>query len=144
VGSLDAVLGRYAHGRQDDVREGHDSAWLSGKAFDKAFLQMMIPHHQGGITIAKTEQAEGSNGDAKALADSIVTHQAAEITTMQNLLQTLAPMPGWRASAPLTRLLPRRHRQHLFTMERTLLCWHADLVERRCIYPNAMSLLTSK
>ena len=59
---------------------------LSGTAFDKTFLQMMIKHHQGAITMAKTEQAQGSSADAKALADSIVTSQSAEITTMQKLL----------------------------------------------------------
>jgi uncharacterized protein (DUF305 family) len=61
-------------------------AKLSGKPFDRAFLQMMIKHHQGAITMAKTEQAQGSSADAKALADSIVTSQSAEITTMQKLL----------------------------------------------------------
>jgi uncharacterized protein (DUF305 family) len=60
-------------------------AKLSGKPFDRAFLQMMIKHHQGAITMAKTEQAQGSSADAKALADSIVTSQSAEITTMQKL-----------------------------------------------------------
>lgn len=59
---------------------------LSGKAFDKAFLQMMIRHHQGAISMAKTEQAQGSFADAKAMADSIVTSQSAEITAMRKLL----------------------------------------------------------
>lgn len=59
---------------------------LSGKAFDKAFLQMMIKHHQGAITMAKTEQAQGSFADAKAMANNIVTSQSAEITTMRKLL----------------------------------------------------------
>jgi uncharacterized protein (DUF305 family) len=59
---------------------------LSGKPFDKAFLQMMTKHHQGAITMAKTEQAQGSSADAKALASSIVTSQSAEITEMQKLL----------------------------------------------------------
>jgi uncharacterized protein (DUF305 family) len=59
---------------------------LSGKAFDKAFLQMMIKHHEGAVTMAKTEQAQGSNVDAKALAGSIISSQSAEITTMRNLL----------------------------------------------------------
>lgn len=59
---------------------------LSGKAFDKAFLRMMIEHHQGAIAMAGTEQAQGSSADAKALAGSIVTSQSAEITKMRNLL----------------------------------------------------------
>jgi uncharacterized protein (DUF305 family) len=59
---------------------------LSGKPFDRAFLQLMIKHHQGAITMARTEQAQGSFPDAKALADSIVTSQSAEIATMRKLL----------------------------------------------------------
>jgi uncharacterized protein (DUF305 family) len=59
---------------------------LSGKSFDQAFMQMMIKHHQGAITMAETEQTQGSSAAAKALADSIVTSQSAEITTMRKLL----------------------------------------------------------
>jgi uncharacterized protein (DUF305 family) len=59
---------------------------LSGKPFDQAFLEMMIKHHQGAIAMAKTEQAQGSAADAKAMAGSIVTSQSAEITTMRKLL----------------------------------------------------------
>jgi uncharacterized protein (DUF305 family) len=62
---------------------------LSGKAFDKAFLQMMIQHHEGAVAMARTEQAQGSNADAKALAGSIISSQSAEITTMRNLLKNM-------------------------------------------------------
>ncbi|MGI8333869.1 DUF305 domain-containing protein [Actinomadura scrupuli] len=60
---------------------------LSGMAFDKAFLQMMIKHHQGAVAMAKTEQAQGQFPDAKTLASTIVTSQTAEIATMRNLLK---------------------------------------------------------
>jgi uncharacterized protein (DUF305 family) len=59
---------------------------LSGKAFDRAFLQMMIEHHQGAIEMARAEQAQGSFAAAKTLANSIVTSQSAEIKTMRELL----------------------------------------------------------
>jgi uncharacterized protein (DUF305 family) len=36
--------------------------------------------------MARTEQAHGSNAGAEALAGSIVTSQATEITTMRKLL----------------------------------------------------------
>ena len=62
---------------------------LSGRQFDRAFLQMMIKHHQGAITMARTEQAQGSAAELKAMADSIVTSQTGEITTMQKLLTTM-------------------------------------------------------
>lgn len=59
---------------------------LSGPAFDTAFLQMMIDHHRGAIDMARTEQAKGAYGPAKALAKSIVTSQSAEITRMNRML----------------------------------------------------------
>jgi len=62
---------------------------LSGMAFDKAFLQMMIRHHQGAVTMAKTEQAQGRADDAKTMAAGIVTSQSAEITTMRKLLASM-------------------------------------------------------
>jgi uncharacterized protein (DUF305 family) len=54
--------------------------------FDRMFLQMMIKHHQGAIEMARTEQANGRNPDAVALAKQIETAQTAEIATMQQLL----------------------------------------------------------
>ncbi|MFF8943656.1 DUF305 domain-containing protein [Streptomyces sp. NPDC014864] len=59
---------------------------LSGDAFDKAFLQMMIGHHEGAVIMAKTEQAKGAYGAATSMARSIVTSQSAEITEMHKLL----------------------------------------------------------
>lgn len=59
---------------------------LSGPAFDTAFLQMMIDHHRGAIDMARTEQAKGAYGPAKALAKSIITSQSAEITRMNRML----------------------------------------------------------
>lgn len=59
-----------------------------GAAFDTMFLEMMIQHHAGAITQAKTEQAKGKNADAKALAGGIIKAQKAEISTMQGLLDT--------------------------------------------------------
>ena len=61
----------------------------SGADFDKLFLEMMITHHQGAVEMADTEIANGSNPDALALAESIKSSQTQEVTTMQQLLQTL-------------------------------------------------------
>jgi len=61
----------------------------SGTEFDRLFLQQMIVHHQGALEMADTEIAEGSNTAALALAQSIKTSQTAEITEMQQMLQTL-------------------------------------------------------
>ena len=58
----------------------------SGAEFDRMFLEMMIPHHQGAVEMAETEIAEGSNPDAIALAEQIVDSQSAEIEEMETLL----------------------------------------------------------
>ena len=64
-------------------------AAASGTEFDRLFLQQMIVHHQGALEMADTEIAQGSNAAALALARSIKTSQTAEITEMQQMLQTL-------------------------------------------------------
>ncbi|WP_236794406.1 DUF305 domain-containing protein [Amycolatopsis sp. GM8] len=60
-----------------------------GLAFDTLFLQLMVQHHQGAIEMARTELAQGSSTDAKALAQRIIDGQTAEITEMRQLLTTM-------------------------------------------------------
>jgi len=60
---------------------------MSGAGFDRMFLQMMIAHHQGAIEMARTEQADGTNADAQALAGQIWNAQTAEITTTRSMLK---------------------------------------------------------
>lgn len=59
---------------------------MNGAEFDRAWLQMMVQHHQGAIDMAKTELAQGGNAPAKALAQKIIDGQQAEITEMNGLL----------------------------------------------------------
>lgn len=62
---------------------------LTGAAFDRQFLTMMVTHHQGAVDMARAEQAQGTNPDAKALAGKIITDQTAQIARMQQLLTQL-------------------------------------------------------
>ena len=59
---------------------------LSGTAFDREWLTMMVAHHTGAIAMATKEIQSGKSPEAKALAESIVTAQKAEIATMNKLL----------------------------------------------------------
>ncbi|MFC5676595.1 DUF305 domain-containing protein [Aeromicrobium endophyticum] len=59
---------------------------LAGTAFDRAWLTMMIAHHEGAVTMARTELANGKDADAKKLAQAIVDSQEKEIATMKGLL----------------------------------------------------------
>lgn len=58
----------------------------SGATFDTMFLQMMVAHHEGAVSDAQRELAEGTNPEAKTLATQIIDSQSAEITRMQQLL----------------------------------------------------------
>jgi uncharacterized protein (DUF305 family) len=57
-----------------------------GTEFDTMWLTLMISHHQGAVTMAMTEQQNGSNADATTLAGKIITAQNAEIAEMNKLL----------------------------------------------------------
>jgi uncharacterized protein (DUF305 family) len=59
---------------------------LSGAAFDRMWLQMMIDHHTGAITMSNTELRDGTNPDAKKMAEAIIANQQAEISQMQGML----------------------------------------------------------
>lgn len=54
----------------------------TAKPFDRVFIDMMVPHHQGAIRMARVELAKGSNAEAKQLATDIVAAQAREIRAM--------------------------------------------------------------
>jgi uncharacterized protein (DUF305 family) len=80
-----AMEGMQMPGMVDDVTMTK-LASLNGVEFDRLFLQSMIGHHEGAISMANTEIADGVNADAKALAKQIVTAQQAEIGQMKQML----------------------------------------------------------
>ena len=57
-----------------------------GAEFDRAFLEMMIRHHEGAVTMARTELSDGQFPAAKQMAQQIIDTQQAEIDTMRTLL----------------------------------------------------------
>lgn len=62
---------------------GNDLAALrKARPFDREFIDMMIPHHQGAIRMARVELAKGKDADAKKLAEQIIAAQTREIDTM--------------------------------------------------------------
>jgi len=61
----------------------------SGTELDKMFLEMMIRHHEGAISMAETEVEDGEFPDAKDLAQRIIDTQQAEVTKMKELLTKL-------------------------------------------------------
>ena len=57
----------------------------TGPAFDSLFLQLMITHHQGAVTMARDVQTGGSDARVQELADEVIAVQSAEIQRMRAL-----------------------------------------------------------
>lgn len=61
---------------------------LSGAAFDRRFLELMIAHHRGAVEMAQAELEDGSNPQALELAQKIIDDQQREITQMEQMLES--------------------------------------------------------
>lgn len=57
-----------------------------GADFDTMWLQMMIAHHQGALTMANDVLATTQDPAVKTLAEAVVSGQTKEIDTMKGLL----------------------------------------------------------
>ena len=71
---------------EDDL---HELGEQKGSMFDRMWILMMIKHHQGAVTMAKTEQTTGKDPAAIALAKKIETDQTREIAAMKRRLGQL-------------------------------------------------------
>jgi uncharacterized protein (DUF305 family) len=66
---------------------------LSGRAAEVLFLQLMIKHHEGGVTMARAGVSQVEPSYEKQLARSILDSQTSEITAMQDLLRARGVTP---------------------------------------------------
>lgn len=93
--------------KSDDDTAGPDA----GNAADEAFAQMMIPHHEAAITMAKDVVANGQSREILAIAGNIIATQVEEIEEMQNwlaergLTATPPESPAMQSSAQRQRRL---------------------------------------
>jgi len=62
-------------------------ATKSGDDFDKAFIDLMIEHHQGAIEMAELATTKAKHQEIKKLSLDIISAQQAEITTMKEWSQ---------------------------------------------------------
>ncbi|MEU0834762.1 DUF305 domain-containing protein [Streptomyces sp. NPDC005969] len=94
---IGAMEGWLTHNGGEKRSGGHDHAGMpgmateaqlkelraaEGKAFDKLFLQLMITHHQGAITMATEALSEGNNVQVEEMADDVIAQQTVEIDRM--------------------------------------------------------------
>lgn len=84
--------GMMDHGMMNDAEDGMGmsmddmSKMLEGKTgdvFDAAFLEMMIPHHQGAVDMANAVLKSAKHTELKTMANAIITSQQKEIDMMK-------------------------------------------------------------
>lgn len=56
---------------------------LSGDEFDKAFIEMMIAHHEGAVDMAELIPSRAKHDEIKTLGEAIITAQTKEIADMR-------------------------------------------------------------
>lgn len=77
------------HAEMDGMLSEEQMAELEsaeGDAFDALFLELMVLHHEGAVTMARTELDEGVDPQARELAQEIIDAQEEEIAHMNDLL----------------------------------------------------------
>ncbi|UTI63971.1 DUF305 domain-containing protein [Paraconexibacter antarcticus] len=88
AGDGKSTLGRSMHAMGMDMNA---AALKTAAPFDKAFIQMMSPHHAGAVAMARTELAKGKDPKVKALARQIIAAQTSEIAQMKAWLTKWYP-----------------------------------------------------
>lgn len=61
---------------------------LRGDAFDKAFIEMMIVHHQGAVDMAELIPVYAEHAELKKLGEDIIVTQTKEIQMMKDWFKT--------------------------------------------------------
>ncbi|MFJ9824584.1 DUF305 domain-containing protein [Streptomyces sp. NPDC101160] len=88
-GRPESMGGGHSMGGMMTDQEMKDLAAAKGKAFDRKFAELMIAHHEGAVSMAKTEQQSGGDPEAKRVADDVVRTQTAEIDRLKQILARL-------------------------------------------------------
>ena len=71
------------------TREEMDQlATLSGPDFDRTYLDLMIPHHEGAVRMLQDVILHGSDQELNQMAQDMMSSQKAQLAIMQELQQS--------------------------------------------------------
>jgi uncharacterized protein (DUF305 family) len=69
---------------EEEMGTHHDPASLrNANDFDCAFLEMMIPHHEGAIRMARAELKSGIHAELRRMSENIIDMQGFELRQMR-------------------------------------------------------------
>jgi uncharacterized protein (DUF305 family) len=91
------MMGMHASDTKQQSVVNHDEMLMSemagqltdktGDDFDKAFIEMMIVHHEGAVTMAELIPSRAKHDEVKELGEAIITAQTKEIADMKQWQQ---------------------------------------------------------
>lgn len=101
------MTGEHGHSSTTDGATGYSSmpGWVTredmarltaatGTDADRLFLELMIPHHQGGVEMAEYAVERARRPQVVSLAENIVRTQERELTVLQDMLaERGGPLP---------------------------------------------------
>ena len=82
---FDAPVGDVDHGELEvpggmsPMTEADMASLEAAKPFDREFIDMIIPHHQEAIRMARVQLADGEDSELKEISTAIIEAQSAEI-----------------------------------------------------------------
>jgi uncharacterized protein (DUF305 family) len=74
-------------GGQNGTMGGQGGMMGSQAQMDRLFLEMMIPHHEAAISMARQALEESQRPEIRGLAEAIISSQTAEIDEMRSYLR---------------------------------------------------------
>lgn len=78
------MMGKMMHGGGMTMNDMVSSLQgKTGDAFDQAFIEAMIEHHQGAIDMAELAKQNAKHNEIKQMADDIISAQTREIDQMR-------------------------------------------------------------
>lgn len=97
IAAFDNILDNHYEGLNDTafyqkaMQDMHSMHLTDEKgSIDRQFIQMMIPHHEGAVVMAKAYLQNGANdATLKKIANNIIKSQQAEINTFKQMLSNV-------------------------------------------------------
>lgn len=87
------MMGMHTANSQQQTSMSHDSMSMAGMTeqlrnktgddFDKAFIEMMISHHEGAVDMANLIPSRAKHDEVKQLGEAIIAAQTKEINDMK-------------------------------------------------------------
>jgi len=83
MNSSSKEMDELSHGTMSMAQMSEQLEALTGDDYDKTFIEMMIDHHEGAVTMARLSDSRAKHDEVKQLSKEIIAAQEKEIIEMK-------------------------------------------------------------